>query len=393
MKTIRVLLADADQENREYLLNILEGDPDIDVIGEAERAGEVMELIAESKPEILIIDVNLADRDSLEVALDIKLDYPSTQVILIAEEEDIRLLKRAMQAGVREIMLRPLDVHELLSGIKQIAESYRRTMDSRKEIAESKEKIGLSKQQQVLKASQIITVFGNKGGVGKSIIAANLAVAAATRHKNEVALVDLDLQFGDISLMMNINPRKTIAELMQESGELTADLVDEYFYERSGVKVLSAPHKPELGELVTSFGVETVLKICRQMYSYTIVDTPTFLDDTTLTALEMSDVVLLLISLDIPTIKNIKKGIDILESLKMLPRTRLILNRSSSLSVGLEPGDVEKVLGMKIAASIPSDFKITVSSVNRGTPFLNMSPKAPISRSIMELFDTIDQSK
>ena len=393
MKTIRVLLADADQENREYLLNILEGDPDIDVIGEAERAGEVLELIAESKPEVLIMDVNLADRDSLEVALDIKLDYPSTQVILTAEEEDIRLLKRAMQAGVREIMLRPLDVHELLSGVKQIAESYRRTMDSRKEIAESKEKIGLSKQQQVLKASQIITVFGNKGGVGKSIIAANLAVAAAARHKNEVALVDLDLQFGDISLMMNINPRKTIAELMQESGELTADLVDEYFYERSGVKVLSAPHKPELGELVTSFGVETVLKICRQMYSYTIVDTPTFLDDTTLTALEMSDVVLLLISLDIPTIKNIKKGIDILESLKMLPRTQLILNRSSSLSVGLEPGDVEKVLGMKIAASIPSDFKITVSSVNRGTPFLNMSPKAPISRSIMELFDTIDQSK
>ncbi len=393
MKTIRVLLADADQENREYLINILEGDPDIDVIGEAGRAGEVLEMIAESKPEVLIMDVNLADRDSLEVALDINLNYPSTQVILITDEEDIRLLKRAMQVGVREIMLRPLEVHELLSGVKQIAESYRRTMESKKGIAETKEKISLSKQQQVLKASQIITVFGNKGGVGKSIIAANLAVAAAARHKNEVALVDLDLQFGDISLMMNINPRKTIAELMQESGDLTADLVDEYFYERSGVKVLSAPHKPELGELVTSFGVETVLKICRQMYSYTIIDTPTFLDDTTLTALEMSDVVLLLISLDIPTIKNIKKGIDILESLKMLPRTRLILNRSSSLSVGLEPGDVEKVLGMKIAGTIPSDFKITVSSVNRGTPFLNMSPKAPISRSIMELFNTLDQNK
>ncbi len=394
MKTIRVLLADAESENREYSLNLLEGDPDIDVIGEAGRGHEVLEMLPELNPEVLIMDVNLADLDSLDVALEINLKYPSTGVILIAEEENMNLLKRAMQAGVREIMLRPLEPGELINGVKQVAKACRRTAESQKETVDfMKDTGGGSKHQQILKASQIITVFGNKGGVGKSIIAANLAVAAAARHKNEVALVDLDLQFGDISLMMNINPRKTIAELMQESGELTSDLVDEYFYERSGVKVLSAPHKPELGELVTSFGVETVLKICRQMYSYTIVDTPTFLDDTTLTALEMSDVVILLISLDIPTIKNIKKGIDILESLKMLPRTKLVLNRSSSLSVGLEPGDVEQVLGMKIAASIPSDFKITVSSVNRGTPFLNMSPKAPISRSIMELFDTIDQSK
>jgi pilus assembly protein CpaE len=394
MKTIRVLLADADGENREYLLNILEGDPDIDVIGEAGRGSEVLEMMADTRPEVLIIDADLSDRDNFEVALDINLKYPSTGVVLLAQEENVSLLKRAMQAGVREILLKPVSDGELISTVKQVAEAYRITAESRKETAEPAKDSGvLGKSQPVLQASKIVTVFGNKGGVGKSIISTNLAVAAAARHQNEVALVDLDLQFGDISLMMNINPRKTIAELMQESGELTADLVDEYFYERSGVKVLSAPHKPELGELVTSFGVETVLKICRQMYSYTIVDTPTFLDDTTLTALEMSDVVLLLISLDIPTIKNIKKGIDILESLKMLPRTRLVLNRSSSLSVGLEPADVEQVLGMKIAASIPSDFKITVSSVNRGTPFLNMSPKAPISRSIVELFNTIDQSK
>ncbi len=393
MKTIRVLLADADQENREYLLKVLEGDNDIDVIGEASQASEVLEMTPELNPEVLIIDMNLEDEDSLEVASYINLNYPGTQMILVSEKEDINLLKRAMQSGVRKLMLRPLESNELISGVKQIAEAYRRTLESKRNVSGLPNAAGPGLGQQALKASQIITIFGNKGGIGKSIIATNLAVAAATRYKNEVALVDLDLQFGDISLMMNINPRKTIAELMQESGEMNADLVDEYFYERCGVKVLSAPHKPELGELVTSFGVETVLKICRQMYSYTIVDTPTFLDDTTLTALEMSDLVLILISLDIPTIKNIKKGIDILESLKMLPRTKLVLNRSSSLSVGLEAHDVEQVLDMKIAASIPSDFKITVSSVNRGTPFLNMSPKAPISKSIIELFDIINQAK
>ncbi len=394
MKTIRVLMASADPEIRGYLLNILESDHDIDVIGEAGQAGELLEMMPTANPEILILDENLAEADSLSLAADLKLRYPPIQVILIAEQEDLKLFKRAMQSGVRQIILRSVEAGELLGSVKDIAEGYRRSVENLREQSEpGKDSAAPGKAQPQLKASQIITVFGNKGGIGKSLIACNLAVAAATRYKDQVALVDLDLQFGDISLMMNINPRKTIAELMQESGELTADLVDEYFYERSGVKVLAAPHKPELGELVTSFGAETVLKLCRKMYTYTFLDTPTFLDDTTLTALEMSDVVLLLISLDIPTIKNIKKGIDVLDSLKLLPRTKLILNRSSSLSVGLEPQDVEQVLGMKIAASIPSDFKMTVSSINRGMPFYNMSPKAPISRSIVELFDLIDKAK
>lgn len=394
MKTVRVLVAAADSELRSNLLHILESDHDVDVIGDVDNGGELVDLIQASNPEVLIMDENLADAQSLDLAAEVNLTYPLTQVILLVEEEELKLVKRAMQSGVREVMTRSSEPAELIGTVKQVAESSRRSAENlREKVDASKEPLISGKIQPQLRESKVITVFGNKGGIGKSIIATNLAVAAATRYKDQVALVDLDLQFGDISLMMNINPRKTIAELMQESGELTADLVGEYFYERSGVKVLAAPHKPELGELVTSFGAETVLKLCRKMYAYTILDTPTFLDDTTLTALEMSDVVLLLISLDIPTIKNIKKGIDILDSLKLLPRTKLILNRSSSLSVGLEAHDVEQVLGMKISATIPSDFKITVSSVNRGMPFFNMAPKAPISKSIVDLFDLIDKSK
>lgn len=392
MKTIRILLAGGDSEVRNSLLKILESDHDIDVIGETDQAGELVEMMSSANPEVLIIDESLTEGDSLNLIGELKIKYPITQVILLVEQEELTLVKRAMQVGVREILTTSAEAGQLLNAVKQVAESYRLSVENLRERPEpGKDSRASGKAQSQLKSSQIITVFGNKGGIGKSIIACNLAVAAAARHKGQVALVDMDLQFGDISLMMNINPRKTIAELMQESGDLTTDLVEEYFYERSGVKVLAAPHKPELGELVTSYGAETVLKLCKQMYTYTILDTPTFLDDTTLTALEMSDVVLLLISLDIPTIKNIKKGIDVLDSLKLLPRTKLVLNRSSSLSVGLEAQDVEHVLGMKIAASIPSDFKLTVSSINRGMPFYSMSPKAPISKSIVELLDLIDQ--
>lgn len=394
MKSVRVLIADSDEKDRQDLISLLEGDRDIDVIGEAGKVSEVLELMPALNPEILIMDVKLADSEAVTAAADIIFHYPWVQVILLSEQEDYSLLKKAMQAGVRELMLRPMQAQELISRVKQLAEAYRRTIKSRKDAVEFyQDSRPSNNKQQATQASKIITIFGNKGGIGKSVVAANLAAAAASRYKNQVALVDLDLQFGDISLMMNINPRKTIAELMMESGELTADLLEEYLYERSGVKVISAPHKPELAELVNSYGVEAMLKKCRQMFSYTFIDTPTFLDETTLTALEMSDLVLLLISLDIPTIKNIKKGIDILEPLNLLPRTKLVLNRASSLSVGLEAQDVEQVLGMKIAASVPNDFKLTVSSINRGISFIDMNPKAAISKSMVELFELLEKEK
>ncbi len=394
MKTIRVMIADANEENRQYLIRVLESDRDIDVIGEVGQASEVLERIAVLNPEVLIMDMELKDLDGLEAAAAITFHYPWIQIILLSPQEDYSLLKEAMQAGVREIIMQPVEVPELIAQVKRLAQAYRRAVENSPDTKESYQEGNQPiKQAQTARDAKIITIFGNKGGIGKSVVTANLAVAAASRYKNQVALIDLDLQFGDISLMLNINPRKTIAELMLESGELTADLLEEYFYERSGTKVLSAPHKPELAELVTSFGVEALLKMCRQMYNYTFIDTPTFLDDTTLTALEMSDLVLLLISLDIPTIKNIKKGIDILEPMNLLPRTKLILNRASSLSVGLEAQDVEQVLGMKIAAAIPNDFKMTVSAINRGISFVDMSPKAPISKSMADLFGLIDQNK
>lgn len=391
MKTIRVMLADASEESRESMLSLLEADNDIDVIYETSRGSELLEMLPRHDPEVIIVDLNITDQSAFEVCHEVNVHYPGVEVIMVSDRDDIKLLKKAMQAGARELLVKPLEGHDVIPLIKEIADTARRRTQALGEKPRSASAPVSPKAEEFLKPSRLITVFGNKGGVGKSIIATNLAVAASQKHPGSVSLVDLDVQFGDISLMMNINPRKTIAELMQESGELTSDLMDEYFYERSGVKILAAPNKPELGELVTSFGVETVLKICRELYRYTIIDTPTFLDETTLTALEMSDVVLLLISLDIPTIKNIKKGIDILESLKLLPRTKLILNRSASLSVGLEPQDVEQVLGMKITTSIPSDYKVTVSSVNRGTPFMTMSPKSPISRSMIDLFNIIEK--
>ncbi|MDD3364734.1 MAG: AAA family ATPase, partial [Syntrophomonas sp.] len=237
--------------------------------------------------------------------------------------------------------------------------------------------------------NKLISIFGTKGGVGKSVVCTNLAVATAQKYKNKVGLVDLDIQFGDISVMMNINPRKTISELLQEADEPGTELLKDYLYERHGVNILAAPNKPELAELVTPDGVKKILQLCKDMYDFTFIDTPSFIDETTLTALEMSDLILLIISLDLPTIKNVKKGLDILRSLQLLPRTRLILNRSSGVA-GIEPRDVERVLDMRIRAEVPSDGKLVVSSLNQGIPFIKMNPRASISKSIVNILQLVE---
>jgi len=128
------------------------------------------------------------------------------------------------------------------------------------------------------------------------------------------------------------------------------------------------------------------------MFTYTFVDTPSFVDEITLTALEEADIILLMISLDLPTIKNVKKGIDILRTLQLLSRTRLILNRSSGIA-GLEPRDVERVLDMKIKAEVPSDGKLVVSSLNQGIPFVKMNPKAAVSKGIEAVFQVIENGR
>ena len=220
------------------------------------------------------------------------------------------------------------------------------------------------------------------------MICTNLAVSAAQQHA-KVAMIDLDVQFGDLSIMVNVNPRKTIAEMMQEGEKPSREMLESYLYERYGVQLLSAPNKPELAEMVVPRRVQEIFDICRQEYTYTFVDTPSFIDELSLTALEQSDLILLIITLDLPTIKNVKKGIDILKSLQLLNRARLILNRSSGIA-GIEPHDIERVLDMKIKGEIPSDGKLVVSSLNQGIPFVRMNPKAPISKGIQSLLRVLE---
>ncbi len=384
MKKIKLVLADRNESSRLSIRNLLELDDGIDIVGEAGSGKEVMELIETIEPQVVVTDVNLDGMDGLETARQISINYPRISVIMLSLTDDLETVKKAMLAGAREYLVKPLSPGQLHRTVRQVAALNEKviTPEEKAEIETSLKPEGKSKQ--------LITIFGTKGGVGRSVVCSNLAVAAAREYKNQVGLVDLDIQFGDISLMLNLSPRKTISELMQEGDRPSLQILEEYLYERHGVQILAAPNRPELAELVNPAGVQNILELCRMMFKYTFIDTPAFIDDTTLTALEISDLILLIVSLDLPTIKNVKKGIEILRSLNLLERTRLILNRSSGVA-GIEPDDVERVLDMAIEAEVPSDGKLVVTSLNQGVPFVKMNPRSPISKGISSVLKVVQE--
>lgn len=384
MKKIKLLLADDNEYTRTSIRQLLELDDAVDIVDEACNGLEVMEKVEALNPEIVLMDVNMPIMDGIETTRELTIKYPQVAVVLISINDEIQNFRQAMLAGAKEYLVKPLSAEELNQAIHQVTEIIREASDN--------QQVEVPPSLNRAENHKIVTVFGTKGGVGKSVVCTNLAVCAAQKYRGKVGLIDLDVQFGDLSIMMNVNPRMTIAELMQEGEKTSPDILENYLYERNGVHLLSAPNKPELSELVVARGVKEILNISRSMFTYTFVDTPSFVDEITLTALEEADIILLMISLDLPTIKNVKKGIDILRTLQLLSRTRLILNRSSGIA-GLEPRDVERVLDMKIKAEVPSDGKLVVSSLNQGIPFVKMNPKAAVSKGIEAVFQVIENGR
>lgn len=384
MKSIKILIADPVDSSRAHLKSLIEHDKTLDIVGEARDDKEIMEKIIHSDPEVVVIDWDIEDGE--EVIRQITLQYPRISVIVVSDRDDLTTIKAAMLSGSKEYLVKPLSPGEVASSIKKVVDLNRQR---EKLLRKDVEAIARESAPAPRNVNRLICVYGTKGGVGKSVICTNLAVTMGKKYKGKVSLVDLDLQFGDTCILMDLNPRKTIAELMQEGDHIDEDLVEDYMYERNGVNVLAPPNKPEMADLVTADGAAKILKLCHQMYNFTFIDTPSFIDETTLTALEMADIILLVISLDLPTIKNVKKGLDVLKALNFLPKTRLILNRSSGVA-GIEAMDVEKILDMKIKGEVPSDGKLVVSSVNKGIPFVKLNPKASISKGMEEICDLIE---
>lgn len=380
---ISVLVADAKSASRQELQMQLERDRGVDVIGDAHDGRETIEMVRTLKPNVVVLDSAITGLDSLTVIDSISSSSPDTAVIVLIDGADMDLMRRLMRAGARDCLMRPVSQEDLLSTIRSV---FTATQKQREAFTSS------PSYEPAKPVGEIIAVYSPQGGAGKSMLSANLAVAmskaAGEGGKDpRIALVDLNLQFGDIDLMLNLQPKNTIAGLAQKShGGIDAELIEQYLtvHEESGLKILVAPSTPQYAESITVYTVEQVMETLRESYDYIIVDTPSQLQDTTLAVLDAAKTILLLTSLDLLALHKTRTALEMLRQLYAPEKIQLVLNRANS-DVGISLADVENVLGVPMRAQIPSDGRIVVTSINEGKPFVLYNQQTLIAKRLNSL--------
>lgn len=371
---IKVFIADDIAATRENICKLMEFDPEITVIGQAESGAEAVEKVKLLQPDVILMDINMPGMDGIVATEQIAADAPNACIIIMSVQGEQEYLRRAMVAGAKNYLVKPFSGDELRQAVKQSFANEKKRRNAVKHETKQDEQ------------GKIITVFSTKGGIGKTTIATNLAVALAARTGADVGMVDADLQFGDVALFLNLMPRATIADLVRDIEHLELNVLDGYLAQfNSSVKVLSAPTRPEQAETVTGSHLSAILKTMRSSYKYTVIDTAPTFSDTMLAVLDASDIILVIAALDLPTIKNVKLCLEIMESLKYgEDKVKVILNRANT-DAGMDIAEVEESLRYKFSATVPSDGKVVVASVNRGVPFVVSHPDVPVTQGIVNL--------
>ncbi|MFZ5924983.1 MAG: AAA family ATPase, partial [Bacillota bacterium] len=344
------------------------------VAGEAENGKEAVALAKRVRPDVILMDINMPVMGGIEATEMISVEVPASTVIIISVQGEQEYLREAMAAGARDYLVKPFSADDLINTIRRTYEMElkRRARFAPAPIAQRK-------------MGRVVAVFSTKGGVGKTTIATNLATELASRGETSVVLVDLDLQFGDVAIMLDSIPIRTIADIAKEE-EIDSELVEACLLtHRSGVRVLASPLRPEQAEVVTAKHVEAVLTLLAEAYDFVIVDMPQGLTDIALAALDAADRILLVTTLELPAIKNARLCLEVMESLGYEEgKVKVVLNRSSR-EIGLSVDEVEKILHRPVDVHIPSDGRVVVPSVNKGVPFVTSNPSAKISQTIREL--------
>jgi pilus assembly protein CpaE len=379
---ISVLIADAKPASRQELVYQLERDSQISIIGEASDGRTAVDLTRQLRPNVILLDGAIFGLDSLSVIDQISAVSPETSVIVLIDGADMDLMRRLMRAGARDCLMRPVSPEDLVSTIRSVHQTT----------AKQREAFITPSHTPSRKQGEILAVYSPQGGAGKSMLSANLAVAMARASTEggkspRIALVDLNLQFGDIDLMLNLSPQNTIAGLAQKGhGGIDAELLEQYLtlHPESGLKILVAPSTPQYAESITVYTVEQVMETLRENYDFIIVDTPSQLQDTTLAVLDAAETILLLTSLDLLALHKTRTALEMLRQLYPPEKIQLILNRANS-DVGISLDDVENVLGVPMRTKIPSDGRIVVTSINEGKPFVIYNAQTPIAKQINAL--------
>jgi pilus assembly protein CpaE len=336
-----------------------------------ESIEELVQHLRPGRPVVAVFGPSVAVPLGFQQVQRLVAAYPELGAVFAVAELSAPVLQAALRAGARDTVAAG-DAATMVQAVARVGDLLSESTTSRvPAVPESRANPG-----------RLTVVFSTKGGVGKSTIAINVAVAMAHRTGERVALVDADLHFGDVAVMLGIPPQTTItdaaASIQFAEPEMLSQMLTRH---ESGVYVLPAPAEAVLG---TSLPPEELVGVCTALQSFcghVIVDTPTVFDDSILALLEAADDILLVGGMDIPSVKNLKIGMQALDLAAIAgPKLRLVLNRANT-QVKLDVREIEQVLGMRAEFPIPSDIAVPMS-VNAGRPVVDADAKSPAGRAM-----------
>jgi pilus assembly protein CpaE len=369
--TITLAVVEPDPDLRAHLALQLGGErdvltyPDPDALADNQLAG---------RPLVAIFGPGMANLAGLAEVERFNRMRPEAGAILVTTELSTEVLQQAFRSGIRDVLGWPSEAGPLYESIGRVARSL----------------IGLPPPPPPVdgprQPCRVIAVSSTKGGSGKSVVATNLATILARQATGPVVLVDGDLQFGDVAVMMRLEARHTMAEAVTARDRLDSTLLKTLLvrHEPSGLLVLPAPLEPTFSELVSPTDIACIIEVLRTFCAYVVIDTQAGLNDVVLAIIEKSDDTLIVASTDVPNIKDTKVGLQTLRRLGVDDgRLRLVMNRANS-KVQLDMGEVEQTLGMKAEFRIPSGLVVPLS-VNRGVPVVIDAPRSDVAHSFEEL--------
>jgi len=391
---IRILIVDDIAETRENIRKLLQFESDVDVVGTARSGKEGIQLANELDPDVVLMDINMPDIDGITATDVIRKKSPHIQVVILSVQSDQNYMRKAMLAGARDFLTKPPLGDELISAIRRAGE-----------MAQAERAKGAQQHFAAVSAAgvpnsaagfapipkgKVITVYSPKGGTGCTTIAVNLAIAL-NNEDTRTALVDANLQFGDVAIFVNEQGKNTILELAPRVDELEPDVVEEILinHASSGLRILAAPQRPEMAEKISTDQFTKVVQYLQKMYAYVVVDTAHILSDVTLSVIDISDVIVLVTTQEIPSIKNARLFLDLVQTMG-IGKERIVfsMNRYDK-RIAITPERVSENLKHEIAVTIPLDEKIAITAVNRGVPFMLDNKSQPVGRGVISLAEAV----
>ncbi len=400
---IRVLIIDDIPETRENLRKLLSFDAAITVIGAASSGREGIELAKQYKPHVVLMDINMPDMDGITATEVILQAVPTTQVVMLSVQSETDYMRRAMLAGARDFLTKPPSVDELMNTIHRVYETGKARAAVLAPVQPSGPAAGEGDGRRgPRRPGEIVAVFSPKGGVGCTTIAVNLAIALRQMGGSNarVPLVDGCLQFGDVGVMLNLQPTRSIADLLSEIKDLDSDMLNSVMTAHgSGIKAMLAPPNPEAAEALMAGAtgdegmggaatLRSIFRVLRQEYDIIVVDTWSWVDDIALTILDSALLIVLVVMPNIPAIKSARLFLELAGKLNYPPdKIALVVNGvdpSSRISVSR----IEAAM-MPVAAQIPLDTRVALGAANQGAPFVMRDRTRPIAQGILKLAEVV----